>query len=635
MDKKIGRRALAIAVVVVMLAGMGLTVFATMKAGDVNGDGKITVFDAQMIAESNAGLRELTPEQAERAETFSVRDLIHTILNAEPEATEPTEPPASTDPSEPAEPEIPADAIAAVTNAGETSYVTSVSDLSAAVSATGNTLIKLLTDIDHNTLIKLPYSCTLDLNGHTIRTNPTTNSGIEIAAAGSVNQTTTIKNGKLVSYFIAVKVTKGAIVLDNMTVEALYGPCVGLYDNAAYASGNAITNSALISPDSCVEWMTADTDYSATSMTISNTDLIANANKTSNVIFARNGANCKYSNVYFGDNVNMYSYAADPALGALENTFFNGEVVAKESNNASVTVGDVTYSGMNLWTTEPTNEPIKILMVGNSFCLSFTEELYDLAEEAGKEIYIANLYYGGCSMERHWKSLTGEWKTTYDGFYVTDALGRGKHGTITNIKDAIHFQDWDIISLQQHFDVQRSASLDAAKASCTPYVENMYNYMRENFPDAELYWHQTWAYEVGYKYPANRDDDPTNDIPGVDVPDVTVQNRQRDIIIEASNWIAEANNVDQIPCGAAWAIARANPNITEDPCKDDNCHDGTVEGGQYLNACTWFETLFLTSCVGSERISFSDYKLDAALAAELQAAAHQAVADMYGEDYAK
>ena len=588
---------------VVLTLALAVAAVAAILPGDVDGDGRITAFDAQMIAESKAGKRELTAEEEERAGEFSVADIINTVLS------------------------VTGDPIAEVTNGDVVTEVTTVNGLQNSVAADGNTVIKLVTDIDHDTLIKLPYSCTLDLNGHTIRTNPKTNSGIEIANAGSANQTTTIKNGKLVSYFIAVKVTKGAIKLDNMTVEALYGPCVGLYDNTAYEGGNAIINSTLISPDSCVEFMKADTDYTATSTTISNSNLIANSQSaSSNVIFARNGANCLFGNMVFGDNVNMYSYTADPALGAMENTFFNGEVVAKESSDASVTVGDVTYSGMNLWTTEPTNEPIKILMVGNSFCLSFTEELYKLAEEAGKELYICNLYYGGCSIERHWKSLTGEWNTVYNGFYTTDALGRAKHGTILNAYDAIHYKDWDIISLQQHFDIARTETDEKALASCTPYAANMYDYMRQNFPNAELYWHQTWAYEVGYV---------SSVASALPCPDVATQNRQRDAIYAASQALSESCNVDLIPCGKAWEIARANPNVVEDPCKDDKCHDGTVEGGQYINACTWFETLFGISCVGSEVTSFSDYSLDAALAAELQQAAHEAVAEMYGDDYAK
>ena len=619
---------------VLLIAALSLTAFAGVLAGDVNGDGKITVFDAQMIAETKAERRQLSREQAERAGELSVRDVLDTVLTQEPA---PTEPPATTEPAEPSEPsqpQIPADAIAAVTNEGKTQYVSSVADMESAVSSTGNTQIKLLKNVNYNAIIQLPYSCSLDLNSFTIRTNPNTSSGIEIAAAGSANKTTTIKNGKLVSYYIAIKVMGGSVTVDNMTVETLNGPCVGLYDPTA-GNCNTITNATLVSPSACVHFMRADTDYSATTMHIANADLICNKNVSSCVIFARNGANCKYGDVIFGDNVNLYAYVAQPVLGSLMNTFFGGEVVVKESDNATVTVGETTYSGLKRWTTEPTNEPIKILMIGNSFCLSFTEELYALAKEAGKDVYICNLYYGGCSVERHWKSLTGEWTTVYDGFYVTDAFGRKQHGTIRNIKDAVHFkEDWDIITLQQHFDVQRTASLDVAKASVTPYAENLYNYMRQHFPDAELYWHQTWAYEVGYKYPNNRDDDPNNDIPGVDVPDVTVQNQQRDMIIAASDWISETYKVDQIPCGAAWAAARANPNIQEDPCKSDFCHDGDVEGGQYLNACTWFETLFGESCVGSKWRP-SNYTLQDALAVELQKAAHQAVADLYGEDYAK
>ena len=519
------------------------------------------------------------------------------------------------------------DAIAAVKNGNQTVYVNTVEDMVAAVASTGNTKITLLKDVSYNAIIDLPYSCTLDLNSYTIRTNPNTSSGIEISAAGSANKTTTITNGKLVSYYIAVKVMQGAIVLDNMEVHALNGPSVALYDATDYSGINAITNCTLSSPSACVSFIKSDYDYSTTAITIAKSNLISHKNvgTSTSVIFTRAGSTTKFANVIFGEGVNMYTYAEQPVLGGLANTFFNGEVIGTDSEPATVTTNGITYEGMNCFTTEK-EDPIKILMIGNSFCLSFTEELYDLAEEAGKDIYIANLYYGGCSIERHWKSLTGEWETVYNGFYVTDSLGRAKHGTILNAYDAVHFQDWDIISLQQHFDIARTKTYDTALASCTPYAANMYEYMREHFPNAKLYWHQTWAYEVGYV---------SSVASALPCPDVETQNRQRDTIIAVSDALAKSCNVDQIPCGQAWANARANPNIEEDPCKDDKCHDGGAEGGQYINACTWFETLFGISCVGSNVTSFSDYELDPALAAELQKAAHEAVAAMYGADYAK
>ena len=49
---------------------------------------------------------------------------------------------------------------------------------------------------------------------------------------------------------------------------------------------------------------------------------------------------------------------------------------------------------------------VNILMVGNSFCYYYVEELYGMAETLGYELYITNLYYGGASIKSHWTWLT-------------------------------------------------------------------------------------------------------------------------------------------------------------------------------------------------------------------------------------
>ena len=51
-------------------------------------------------------------------------------------------------------------------------YVTTVADMVAAVDPSGNTQITLLKDVEIQETIKLPYSCTIDLDGHTLATNP-------------------------------------------------------------------------------------------------------------------------------------------------------------------------------------------------------------------------------------------------------------------------------------------------------------------------------------------------------------------------------------------------------------------------------------------------------------------------------
>ena len=56
------------------------------------------------------------------------------------------------------------------------------------------------------------------------------------------------------------------------------------------------------------------------------------------------------------------------------------------------------------------DNPLSILMVGNSFCYYYVEELYELlmenTPEGINEINIFNLYYSGCSLTQHVDFLT-------------------------------------------------------------------------------------------------------------------------------------------------------------------------------------------------------------------------------------
>lgn len=67
------------ALTVTLILALGLTAFA-VSTGDVNGDGKITAFDAQMIAEAKAGLRQLNGDQEAAAGGLTVRDLLYHIF---------------------------------------------------------------------------------------------------------------------------------------------------------------------------------------------------------------------------------------------------------------------------------------------------------------------------------------------------------------------------------------------------------------------------------------------------------------------------------------------------------------------------------------------------------------------------
>lgn len=265
---------------------------------------------------------------------------------------------------------------------------------------------------------------------------------------------------------------------------------------------------------------------------------------------------------------------------------------------------------------------IKLLMIGNSFCSYYTDELYSIAKNAGYKLTVANLYYAGCFIEWHWQWLQED--TPNYTLYVTNNDAGRYETDIKTIREAINATDWDIITLQQHMSLSLMPEYDTVWASLE-HVPDLYEYIRGVHPEAKLYWQETWAHEVGF------------DDFGYQMPDAEYQATVAAVIKQASERVCEENNVPMVPSGDAWVIARQNPVVGDNLCqrevKNDKYHDGDIGGGQYLNACVWFEVLFGKSCVGSTWRP--DYDLSEEKIAALQLAAHQAVADVYGSDYAQ
>ena len=285
----------------------------------------------------------------------------------------------------------------------------------------------------------------------------------------------------------------------------------------------------------------------------------------------------------------------------------------------------------------PSKEVKKVLMVGNSFCYYYVEELYGIAKAAGHEDFVvANLYKSGCLASEHWLWLLGN-KSMYE-FYVTDKSGRVKIDSVTTLKDALAYDEWDVITYQQHFYPDLALDYNKALKDTASYAKNLFNRTKNDYPNATLYWHQTWAYEVGYAVAENYVGEPKEDTA---IADVETQTKTYENIKKVSQEIAAQNDVNLIPSGDAWQIARADSRVGDTMCKrkgtngdrGDYFHDGDLGGGQYLNACVWYEVLFGESCIGNKwRPS---YNLSEEKILALQEAAHAAVAAVYGENYAK
>jgi len=268
---------------------------------------------------------------------------------------------------------------------------------------------------------------------------------------------------------------------------------------------------------------------------------------------------------------------------------------------------------------------MKLLMIGNSFCYYFVKELHGIAKAAGIDLEVCNVYYSGCTLKQHWTWFE-EGAANYR-FYITNEDGRNKE-TECDLLHCLDARDWDVISLQQGSTTYRYSNEKAVELT-EPYVANLYNYLRERFPNARYLWQQTWSSQVGYQSPA----DETNV-----VPDVETQHFRDSIAAYLAQYVCEKYKVDNVPTGVAWAMARADERIGNTLCNrvndegedtTDNHHDGNVGGGRYLNACVWFEVLTGKSCIGNTYVP--EYELDKEKMEILQRIAHKAIAEVYGE----
>ena len=266
--------------------------------------------------------------------------------------------------------------------------------------------------------------------------------------------------------------------------------------------------------------------------------------------------------------------------------------------------------------TQEADDTLDILMIGNSFCFYFTDELYGMLEAAGIRASVYNIYYSGCKLEQHWTW----WKTgqnNYD-FISQDETGKSKiEGA--NLEFCLKQKNWDVITLQEGSSKMRRGDPVNELENSKLYRDELYGYIAQKHPNATLYWQQTWAYQVGFDRDGYQ----------VDAAEqAAYHERQRTYAL----GVCEENGVNRIPSGDAWKIVRDGgyDNLCARLAKDngvgDYYHDGDIGGGQYLNACVWFETLTGQSCIGN---TFRpDYELSEDMISMLQNAAHKAVEDM-------
>jgi len=302
------------------------------------------------------------------------------------------------------------------------------------------------------------------------------------------------------------------------------------------------------------------------------------------------------------------------------------------------------------------DDTLRILMVGNSFCYYYVEELYGLLmanpdpNRGYNAVQIYNLYYTGCTLTRHydwWINGGSEYQ-----LYKTDAAGRNElpPSKEWTLEAALAHAPWDYISLQGtvkggNYSKDETSVLAAAICEkAAPLLDRFH----QLHPHAQLLWHRTWPFEVGR-------------ISGETVYTAEMLEKYDAGMQKVCNYMCtefpktRSYTLTQVNSGAAWVEARiqnakldtsllphgglcarlkiSNPKTftgarNGEINAGDAYHDGDIGGGQFLNACVWYETLTGQSCLNNPYkpdLSNGNYVLSDELLVLLRNAAHKTV----------
>lgn len=239
---------------------------------------------------------------------------------------------------------------------------------------------------------------------------------------------------------------------------------------------------------------------------------------------------------------------------------------------------------------------MKVLAIGNSFSADAVEQyLWELAAEAGDTLIIGNAYIGGCNIGRHTANFKNA-SPKYSYRLVENGVLTSKEGV--TLQEIIADKEWDIISLQQ-------SSPLSGNSSSFGNLPVLISYVREAMPnkDAEIVWHNTWAYSKDF-------DSDNFKYYGYS------QEAMMDSIMNVTATIIPKAGINRIiPTGVAIQNARE---VFGDVLNRDGYHLA-IPLGRYVAACTWAE--FLTGC-DVTTLTFKPSDLSEADARKARAAAH-------------
>lgn len=213
---------------------------------------------------------------------------------------------------------------------------------------------------------------------------------------------------------------------------------------------------------------------------------------------------------------------------------------------------------------------MKVLSIGNSFSEDAQRYIHQIAKSNNDDIYCANLYIGGCSLERHYNNIKNDAKE-----YDFQENGESTK-TFVSIKEALNKEDWNIITVQQ------VSSFSGMIETYRPFITEIIKYVKNICPNAKIYLHQTWSYEQGSFHGDFKNYDNDTD-------------KMLQKIIETNKKIADEEDIDKIiPDGEIINELRKTKlfdykNGGASLCRDTFHMDFIY--GRYALGLTWYKIL--------------------------------------------
>ncbi len=262
---------------------------------------------------------------------------------------------------------------------------------------------------------------------------------------------------------------------------------------------------------------------------------------------------------------------------------------------------------------------IKVLAIGHSYSNNSTRYIKEIADSTDGDttVFAANLYFQACSIKQHNDNIhqwnyyfekTKSLEETKKLYYSEDVGAKyewlqvgNKQVNIKSLYEAIRYDDWDYITIQQTPDGCDDFSTFWTKEN--PHLITLYEYIQAEYKRDDMKGkkcppiliHQTWAFNgdmainnAYYYYPVNY------------ASNTEMFKKVEQAYNLAAQKIKEVKGVDTPIIKSGEAVQNAQDKYGYSRKASKNLLDNTLYAdeishlntrGSYLSACVWIETL--------------------------------------------